>query len=80
VSAEVVFSRIASMSAGTLWALVVLVLVLIVGVRLIYGLYLKKGRAGDSFRIKVLGFFEFETSSRADTEPGEESPGSAPPD
>jgi hypothetical protein len=59
VSAEAIVTRIAEMSAGSLWALVALFVVIFMGLHLLVRQFLKNRQPGDRVRVKA-PFFEVE--------------------
>ncbi len=65
MSFEVVLSRVAGMSAATLWAAAAILVIVFLGAWLIYRLHLAKRKDDERFRLK-LPFFEIETGPPAD--------------
>ncbi|MEV6442539.1 hypothetical protein [Amycolatopsis sp. NPDC051716] len=64
-SFEVVLSRIAGMSAASLWAIAAILVIVFLGAWLLYRLHLAKRQDGERFRLKM-PFFEIETGPPAD--------------
>ncbi|MGW5748348.1 hypothetical protein [Amycolatopsis sp. NPDC003861] len=67
-SFEVVLSRVAGMSAASLWAIAAILVIVFLGAWLLYRLHLAKRREGERFRLKM-PFFEIETGPPSDKPP-----------
>ncbi|ADJ43989.1 hypothetical protein AMES_2166 [Amycolatopsis mediterranei S699] len=64
-SFEIVLSRVAGMSAASLWAIAAILFIVFLGAWLLYRLHLTKRKDAERFRLKM-PFFEIEAGPPAD--------------
>jgi hypothetical protein len=73
---EAILSRVAGMSAASLWAVAAILVIVFLGAWLISRLHLSKRKDGERFRLKM-PFFEIETGPPADNKAERPPPASS---